>query len=105
MFASLALALYALTAPPDPLAGLRLLADDPVFVAVLHPAAVWESPLCKPLRDRFPAAKAAVAAGQKLPDNPAADLDATFAHGLADLCRTLDIDSPAEVERVALSRW
>ena len=102
MFASLALVLSALSAPPDPLAGLRLMADGPVSVAVLHPAAVWELPLCKPLRDRFPAAKAAVAAGRKPSDNPAADMDATLAHGLADLCRTLDIDSPAEVERVAL---
>ncbi len=102
MFASFALALSILAAPPDPLAGLRLLADDPAFVAVLHPAALWELPLCKPVRDRFPAAKAAVAAGKKMPDDPAADMNATMAHGLADLCRKIDIDSPAEVERVAL---
>ena len=102
MFAAFALALSVLAAPPDPLAGLRFLGEDPTFVAVLHPAAIWELPMCKPVRDRFPAAKVAVASGQEMPVDPAADMDATMAHGLVSLCRTLDIDSPAEVERVAI---
>ncbi len=105
MFAALALAWsasFALAAPPDPLAGLRFLGDEPTFVAVFRPAALWELPMCKPARDRFPAAKAAAASGQKMPDHPAVDMDATLAHGLVGLCQMLDIDSPAEVERVAV---
>ena len=103
MFAAFAFALSASFAPPDPLSGLRYVCDDPTFVAVLHPSAIWELPMAKPVRDHYPAAKVAVAAGKMQPNNPAADMDATMAYGLADLCRTLDIDSPAEVERVALS--
>ena len=103
MFAAFALALSALTAPPDPLVGLRYVCDDPMFIAVMHPAVLWDLPMAKPVRDHYAAAKVAVAAGKTQPDNPAADMDAMMAYGLARMCQSLDIDSPAEVERIAMA--
>ena len=101
MFAAFAFALSAFAAPPDPLVGLRYVCDDPTFIAVMHPAVLWELPMAKPVRDHYAAAKVAVAAGKLQPDNPAADMDAMMAYGLARTCQSLDIDSPAEVERLA----
>ena len=103
MFAAFAFALSALAAPPDPLVGLRYVCDDPTFIAVMHPAVLWDLPMAKPVRDHYAAAKVAVAAGKLQPDNPNADMGVTMAYGLASMWQSLGIDSPAEVERVAIS--
>ena len=92
MSAALSLALV-LSAPPDPLAALGLLAANSTMVAVLHPAALWDAPMFAATRKRFPGA---VSAGE-------GDTDAILAAGLVQLCQMAGVKSPAEVERVAVA--